>query len=147
MSMEHTHIAKIIAWKLDENTNSVPAKYGCTGCDKQFDERPPSVVFNAPHTHASYVDGCFACKVTTLQLDPGDASSNKAMSKKKWDNELDAYANARAQGIQPSGTSMKQVVEAEKASDTLGTAYNGEKMMPANKITKAHAQVMKEVGI
>jgi len=147
MSMIHTHVAKIIAWKLDEKVNSIPAKYGCTGCDLESLEPPRATAPVVEHTHTEFVDGCFACKVTTIQLNPGDASSNKAMSKKKWDGELDAYANARAQGIQPSGTSMKQVIEAEKASDTLGTAYNGEKMMPANKITKAHAQVMKEVGI
>jgi len=147
MSMTHTHVAKIIAWKLDENTNSVPAKYGCTGCNQQFDERPPSVVFNAPHSHTSYIDGCFACKVTTIQLDPGDASHKKAMSRKKWDGELNAYAEARRQGIQPAGTRMGQIREAEKASETLGRAYSAETMPPAKNITKAHGEAFKEVGI
>ena len=145
--MTHTHIAKIIAWKLDENTNHVPAKYGCTGCEQEFFEPPKATAPSVAHTHTSFVDGCFACKVVTLHLDPGDASHKKAMSKKKWNSELDAYASARAQGIQPAGTRMGQIHEAEKASETLGRAYSAETMPPAKNITKAHGEAFKEVGI
>lgn len=145
--MTHTHVAKIIAWKLDENVNHVPAKYGCTGCDMEFFEPPRATAPAVEHTHTEFVDGCFACKVVTLHLDPGDASHKKAMSRKKWDGELNAYAEARAQGIQPAGTRMGQIREAEKASETLGRAYSAETMPPAKNITKAHGEAFKEVGI
>ena len=40
--------------------------------------------------HPEDVEGCFGCKVIGLQMSPGDASSQKAMSNKKWDGELNA---------------------------------------------------------
>jgi hypothetical protein len=69
------------------------------------------------------------------------------MSDKKWTAELDAYADARAQGIQPAGTTMKAVAEAKEASDKLGVAFNAESMPAATKITKQSAKVMKETGV
>jgi hypothetical protein len=96
-------------------------------------------------THPEFVEGCFGCKISTLQLNTGDA--HKAMSQKNWDAELDAYANARAQGIQPSGTTMKAIDDALKASDVIGGAYNAETMPAASEITKASGKVMKETGI
>ena len=44
-------------------------------------------------------------------------------AQKKWDRDLDAYKDARAQGIQPSGTSRPQVEAALAISNTTGTAY------------------------
>jgi hypothetical protein len=76
-------------------------------------------------THPEFVEGCFGCKVSTLQMNPGDAAGNKIVSNKKWNAELNAYANARAQGIQPDGTSMKKIEAAVKASENMGTAYDG----------------------
>jgi hypothetical protein len=76
-------------------------------------------------THPEFVEGCFGCKVSTLQMSPGDASHKKMVSSKKWDAELNAYANARAQGIQPDGTSMKKIQAAVKASENMGKAYDG----------------------
>lgn len=74
-------------------------------------------------THPEFVEGCFGCKVSTLSLNAGEANSNLTMSSKKWDKELQAYRDARAQGIQPAGTSMKKVEEAIKISDKTGKAY------------------------
>jgi hypothetical protein len=119
---DHLHVAKIIAWKFDKDFNHIPAKYGCTGCDKEFFEVPKSK-FSNEHTHTEYVDGCFACKVTTLELSPGDAASNKSMSKKKWDGELELYRTARAQGIQPDGTSRAKIEKAIDVSNQTGYAY------------------------
>ena len=65
-------------------------------------------------THPEFVEGCFGCKVSTLSLNAGEANSNLTMSSKKWDKELQAYRDARAQGIQPAGTSMKKIEEAVK---------------------------------
>jgi hypothetical protein len=74
--------------------------------------------------HPEFVEGCFGCKVGTLQLSPGDAANNKAMSQKKWDKELNLYKSAREQGIQPSGTSLKQVQKAIDASNKIGKAFD-----------------------
>ena len=145
--MTHQHTGKIVTWKLDENANYVPNLYGCTDCDELFPESPSNGFTPEAHTHTSYVAGCFACKMPTLQLSTGDANSNKAMSNKKWNGELDAYSRARAQGIQPAGTRMGQIIEAEKASETLGKAYDAGTMPAAKTIDKATANVMKEVGL
>lgn len=48
----------------------------------------------------------------------GDASAQK-----RWDSELQMYRDARAQGIQPDGTSMRQIEAALDASDKAGAAY------------------------
>lgn len=74
-------------------------------------------------THPEYVEGCFGCKISTLELGLGDANSKASMSKTKWDAELKAYKNAREQGIQPAGTSMKQIQKAVEISDKTGKAY------------------------
>jgi hypothetical protein len=97
--------------------------------------------------HPEYVEGCFGCKIGTLQTSTGDANSVKAMATKKWDGELQAYRDARSQGIQPGGTSKRAVEASLKASETLGKAYDGNTMPKANKITKKAAAVMKELGV
>ena len=98
-------------------------------------------------THPEFVEGCFGCKIGTLQTSTGDANSAKAMATKKWDGELQSYRDARAQGIQPGGTSKKAVEASLKASETLGKAYDGNTMIKANKINKKTAAVMKELGV
>lgn len=73
--------------------------------------------------HPEYVEGCFGCKISTLELGVGDANSKVSMSTSKWDAELKAYKDARAQGIQPAGTSMKQIQKAVEISNKTGKAY------------------------
>jgi hypothetical protein len=73
--------------------------------------------------HPEFVEGCFGCKVGTLVMSTGEANSNLGVSTKKWDKELQAYRDARAQGIQPAGTTMKKVQEAVKISNETGKAY------------------------
>jgi hypothetical protein len=73
--------------------------------------------------HPEYVEGCFGCKVSTLEMGVGDANSKVSMSTTKWDAELKAYKDARAQGIQPDGTSMKAVQKAIDISQKTGKAY------------------------
>ena len=77
----------------------------------------------------------------------GDAGRAESMTKKKWDAELNAYSDARRQGIQPAGTTMKAVNEAKQASDNLGSAFNAETMGAANAVTKSKAKLMKETGV
>ena len=74
--------------------------------------------------HPEFVEGCFGCKLGTLQLSPGDAAGNKNMSQKKWDAELNLYKSAREQGIQPAGTSTRLVQKAIDDSNKLGKAYD-----------------------
>ena len=97
--------------------------------------------------HPEYVEGCFGCKGLTLSMNAGDADSRRVMTNKAFNRELDAYKEARAQGIQPAGTSMKKIEEAVKASETLGRAYDAQKMPPAKHINKKSAEVMKELGV
>ena len=97
--------------------------------------------------HPEYVEGCFGCKGLTLSMNAGDADSRRVMTNKAFNRELDAYKEARAQGIQPAGTSMKKIQEAVQASETLGRAYDAQKMPPAKHINKKSAEVMKELGV
>jgi hypothetical protein len=46
------------------------------------------------------------------------------MTEKKWNAELNAYAAARAQGIQPAGTSMAKIKDAVEKSDKAGKAFD-----------------------
>lgn len=48
--------------------------------------------------------------------------------------DLSAYAQARREGIQPGGTSVAKVREAERASKLLGRPYDGSVDPPANMI-------------
>jgi hypothetical protein len=44
---------------------------------------------------------------------------------KAWDRELAGYRDARAQGIQPDGTTTAKIRQALDYSDKTGTAYDG----------------------
>lgn len=94
--------------------------------------------------HPEYVEGCFGCKIGTLELGTGDASRD--IPDKKWNSELQAYRDARAEGIQPSGTTRRHVEEARTASETLGKAYDADSMPKTKDITKKSVEVMKEIG-
>ena len=94
--------------------------------------------------HPEPIDGCFGCKALTLQMNAGDAARD--IPDKKWNAELQAYRDARAQGIQPAGTTMRHIQEAHQASETLGKPYDADTMPRANQINKKTAEVMKEIG-
>ena len=94
--------------------------------------------------HPEYVEGCFGCKIGTLELGAGDATRD--ISDKKWTSELQAYRDARAQGIQPAGTTRAHVEAAYEASVTLGRAYNSETMPKTKDINKKSTEVLKEIG-
>ena len=144
--MDCQHKPKVNEWGFDEVHNWVPTLYGCTECDTTFDTLPAEEE-EVKHSHEEYVQGCFACKVPTLQLSTGDAGRADSMPEKKWDKELSAYRDARKQGIQPGATTTKAIQEAITASENLGTAYNAEKMMPAKQITKAKAKALQQLGV
>lgn len=48
-------------------------------------------------------------------------------SQDRWDAELDRYASAVKQGIQPDGTTMDKILAAEKTSEAHGHAYRGDR--------------------
>lgn len=96
-------------------------------------------------THSNFVEGCFACKVSTLQLNSGDA--RREVSDKKWVSDIQAYKDARAEGIRPGGTTRKAVEDARKASETLGRAYDAEKMPKAERINERTAALINYIDL
>lgn len=154
MTDECDHILKIVKFKYDLVDGDVKQSvetYGCTRCDITSPEPLYDVekrnleVKQKDHSKCDDTP-CFGCKAKGLQLNTGDANSQKGMSNKKWDGELNAYRQARAEGIQPSGTSMQAITEARKASEVMGKAYDGDTMGPAATITKESVGTLKEIG-
>lgn len=47
-------------------------------------------------------------------------------AQKKWDKDLEAYASAKKQGVQPNSTKRAAVDRAMRASDRTGTAYRAD---------------------
>lgn len=143
--MSHSHKTKIVDWKFDEAHNFVPSLYGCTECSDTFATLPLDEA-EIEHSHKEYTDGCFACKVKTLELSVGDAHSAAGMASKKWDAENQAYRDAVAQGVEPSGVSMHDIEASLKASEILGAPYDAGTMLPPEKITPRKAEIMKAIG-
>ena len=142
--MKCNHIGKVLEWGFSEDHNFKVSLWGCVLCDETSDI-PLSYgedLIDIDHTNCD--DDCFGCKVKTLQLNAGDATRD--IPDKKWNAELQAYRDARAQGMRPAGTSHKHIQEAHKASETLNQAYNAETMPKAKDITKTSVEVMKEIG-
>jgi hypothetical protein len=145
--MEHQHISKVLEWGFSADHNFEATLWGCVLCDITADK--PFEYEEVSIDHTACDDDCFGCKAKGLQLATGDAAGNivnSGTTQKKWDKELDFYKQARAQGVQPEGTSRKSVEKALDASATLNKAYNAEKMPKATQITKETAAVMKEIG-
>jgi hypothetical protein len=57
----------------------------------------------------------------------------------KTKKDLSAYRTARANGIQPEGTTVEKVRAAEQASRNLGRAYDANNDPPANMIVNKNA--------
>lgn len=57
-----------------------------------------------------------------IQLNPNLSDTQRS---KRWDKELQAYRDARSQGIQPSGTTMTKIREADEISQKTGQAFQG----------------------
>jgi hypothetical protein len=94
--------------------------------------------------HPVEVEGCFGCKVMGLQVNAGDAKRD--IPDKKWNAELQAYRDARAEGIQPAGTTYRHIEEARAASEVLNKPYDANTMPKAKDINKKSAEVLKETG-
>lgn len=141
------HISKVLEWGFTENHDYKVTKYGCTKCDATSLTPFVSEEIFIDHSKCGGPDKCFGCKAAGLQLNTGDAHSSKTMNNKKWDSELNAYREARAQGIQPAGTSMEKIQEARRASDAMGVAYDANTMPSTNLIHNKTVTKLKEVGL
>jgi hypothetical protein len=140
------HISKVLEWGFTDTHDFKAIKYGCTNC-----EEISPVPFRAKdvfidHRTCGGPDVCFGCKAAGLQLSTGDASNQKSTSNKKWEGELNAYREARSQGIQPEGTSMEKINEARRASDVMGKAFDANTMGDSRIIQKETVSKLKEVG-
>lgn len=65
-------------------------------------------------------------RASNIQMSTGDANGelvNNGWTNKKWDSELKLYREARAQGIQPEGTSTSKIRKAMDVSDKTGHAF------------------------
>lgn len=145
--MEHQHISKVLEWGFSADHNFKASLWGCTLCDVKADK--PFEYEDILIDHTQCGEDCFGCKAKGLQLATGDAAGNiiaSGTTQKKWDKELAFYKDARAQGVQPEGTSRKIVEKALEASEVLNKAYNAEKMPKATQINKETVAVMKEIG-
>ena len=144
------HVGKVLEWEynlIDGDVIQGVSLWGCLKCDKTsptvWENFGEYVVDKEP---CSENCNCFGCKARTLQLSTGDANSQSFMSKNKYNKEMDAYKEARRQGIQPGGTTMQKIEAAHKASVALGKPYNGNSMPSAEKITPTLAKTMNELG-
>lgn len=143
------HISRVTEWGFTDDHNFLATAYDCVLCGETSPTPFPheEQVKSIDHTDCD-TNPCFGCKAKGLQLNTGDASSQKSMSNKKWDGELDAYRAARAQGIQPAGTSMAHVKAAVEASNVTGSAYDADTAsVSAQSITKESISSLKEVGV
>jgi hypothetical protein len=84
-------------------------------------------------THPVYVEGCFGCKAATLRIGYCGQGNQDATAQKRWDKELDLYASARKQGIQPDTTSTRSSQAALDWSERTGKAYSEEAKQEHNK--------------
>lgn len=71
--------------------------------------------------HATWGDCLRAAAVCTYLASPSKGLDGTAQ--KKWDHELDLYAKARKEGIQPDATKLNKITEAMRLSDAAGAAY------------------------
>jgi hypothetical protein len=75
--------------------------------------------------HPEEVDGCFGCKVSSLQIGRGSARHDGVMSAKEHDKELQSYFDATRQGIEPVSTKTKDIQAAVRLSNDTGVAFDG----------------------
>ena len=148
--MECDHKSKVLDWAYelkDGQMNQYVSLYGCTECDatspKPFISKEE--VYVKDHSDCD-ANPCFGCKAKGLLLSTGDANGRASMPMRKWEGELQAYRDARKQGIQPAGTTMAKIEAAQKASENLGRAYNAEKDPNARHIDKKTAKTINELG-
>jgi len=76
-------------------------------------------------THLDYVEGCFGCKISELELSVGMANHRELPTAKAHDKELQSYFDATRQGIEPRSTKSVDIDAAVKLSNEAGKAFDG----------------------
>lgn len=142
--MNCSHISRVKEWGFTEDHNFKAILWDCVLCGEISEVGWLGLDDNEAIDHTDCDEDCFGCKARTLQLNAGDAKRD--IPDKKWTSELQAYRNAREQGMQPAGTTRKHIEEAYTASAELGKAYNSETMPKAKDINKKTTEVLKELG-
>ena len=85
--------------------------------------------------HATYAECLRAATIQAKAVLTSPLSDVYAKTK----TDLAAYEAARRHGIQPAGTTVEKVRDAEKASKLLGRPYNAETDPPAGMISNKTA--------
>ena len=85
--------------------------------------------------HSSYAECLISANVT---INATTVSPLKSMYE-KTKTDLSAYGTARRNGIQPEGTTVEKVRQAENASRALGRPYNANVDPPASMIVNKNA--------
>lgn len=69
-----------------------------------------------------------ACaRASNIRVGWSNSASGLDLTKqKRWDKELDEYASARQQGIQPRSTKTKDIRAAVDHSNKTGSAFNAD---------------------
>lgn len=73
------------------------------------------------HTHETFVEGCFACKLRTVAIAPSTMPSRNPRAaqvkatEQRWEDDMPAYRRLRANGIQPRGIDGCAELEAKAA--------------------------------
>jgi hypothetical protein len=70
--------------------------------------------------HENYAD-CLRSKSLRVAY-CNSAGGWDATKQKKWDNELSAYRGAVAEGLEPNGTTMRDIDAAKRKADTIQAA-------------------------
>jgi hypothetical protein len=75
--------------------------------------------------HPEYVEDCFGCKISELELSVGVANHRGIPTAKQHDKELQSYYDATRQGIEPRSTKSKDIDAAVQLSNEAGKAFDG----------------------
>lgn len=92
--------------------------------------------------HASYAQCLQAARITVNAV----VTSPLQGVYDKTKTDLAAYRTARANGIQPSSTSKKSVLDAERASRMLGRPYDANTDPPSSMIVNKNTARFVKVG-
>lgn len=120
------HIAKVVSWSVDRDQPTAPlvvSLWGCTSCDETFTEKPESVETPTIAIEHTFDCECFGCRARSIKVAYCGIGGGDATAQKQWDRNLDMYRKARAEGIQPTGTSAAKIKAAIRQSDKTGTAF------------------------
>ena len=120
------HIFKVLIWGVDTSKPTaplIPSLWGCTNCDEQFTELPVVEEVERERVEHDFMCECFACRVKSIKVAYCGIGGGDATAQRQWDRNLDLYRKARAEGIQPTGTSKSKVMAAIRQSDKTGSAF------------------------